>query len=177
LRPVHDAIALPPHEPHTRQIAGDDSVRAFVGDARGVSRIAIPSSSSVAMLVLHREKQFFAIAATMGRRRPYRTPQRGDRLRFPILETAMPLLTFSRADDRAVTDLLGEVKAVNRLFEKRYPACTVALLSQGGPVDAPQRITVELEGPPAEVDESASWLCAQLRERGILCEKVVTIAA
>jgi hypothetical protein len=89
----------------------------------------------------------------------------------------MPLLTFSRADDRSNTDLLGEIKTVNRLFEKRYPSCTVALVSQGGRVDDLHRVTVELEGSHAEVEEGASWYCAQLRERRVLCERVVTVAA
>ena len=89
----------------------------------------------------------------------------------------MPLLTFSRAGDRGHNDLLGEIKMVNRQFEKRYPSCTVAMLSQGGPADDLQRMTVEIDGPPSEVDESASWYCAQLRDRGVVCERVLTVAA
>ena len=84
----------------------------------------------------------------------------------------MPLLTCSRAGDRGTTDLLGEIKAVNRLSEKHFPSCTVALLSQVGPFEDLQRVTIEIDGPPAEVDESATWYCARLRERGVVCDRI-----
>jgi hypothetical protein len=119
--------------------------------------------------VLRCQKHFFQNAANMTTGVD-RTPHRGDRLAFSTPETAMPLLTFTRAETRANTDLLGEIKAVNRLSERRFPSCTVELLPQS---DARERVTVELAGPPSEVADGASWYCAELRDRGVLCDRVV----
>ncbi len=84
----------------------------------------------------------------------------------------MPLLMCSRAGTRAGNDLLGEIKAVNRPTERRFPSCTVELRSQVGPFEDLQRVTIELEGPPTEVADGASWFCAELRGRGVVCDKV-----
>lgn len=84
----------------------------------------------------------------------------------------MPLLTCSRVETRSDTDLLGEIKAVNRLTERRFPSCTVELRSQVGPIEDLQRVTIELDGPPQEVADGASWFCAELLDRGVRCDRI-----
>ena len=86
--------------------------------------------------------------------------------------TAVPLLSFSRDQSRLDTDLLAEIKAVNRLLERRFPSCTVQLLLEAEVTEEPAGVTVELDGPREEIGDNATWYCSALRERGVLCDRV-----